>query len=328
MNKCIGIKDTAIKVFISLFLIFIFGSVDSPAADKVKTAQKEPIVIDFNDVVTRDDTPKDLSSMPPLKVAVAAMISPKFTYKYYLDLLNLIGRRMGREIVFIQKKTYSEVNEMIRQRALDFAFVCSGPYVSGSRSFGLEIIAVPVCNGEKVYYSYFIASQKSGIESMNDLRGKIFAFTDPMSNTGCQVPTYYLAKQNETPGHFFSKTFFTHSHDNSIRAVKSGIADGAAVDSLIFEFIKAESPDMTKSVKVIEKSPPYGIPPVVVHPMVDSETKEKLRSLFLTIHENPEGKKYLNNLHIDRFERGDDSYYKSVRELQDFLIKSSMPETE
>ena len=321
------LKVVTVNFYIFFLLLIILPSAKWQADDQNDSPQKKPIIVDFNDVVSKEDTPEEVTR-PPLKVAVAAMISPKFTYKYYIDLLNLIGRQMGREIVFIQKKTYSEVNEMIKNRALDFAFVCSGPYVSGSRSFGLELLVVPVCNGKKVYYSYFIAARDSGIESMEDLRKKVFAFTDPMSNTGCQVPTYYLAKKNETPESFFSKTFFTHSHDNSIRAVASGLADGAAVDSLIYEFIKIKNPDMTSNVKVIEKSPPYGIPPVVIHPMMDRETREKLRNLFLTIHKTPEGKKCLENLHIDRFEKGDDRDYDSVKELQNFLNKSFRSEAE
>lgn len=280
---------------------------------------QEPVKIDFNDIVKDTETPSNSAANSTLRIAVAAMISPKYTYKYYLELLHLIGTRMGREVEFVQKKTYAEVNEMLKQKQLDLAFICSGPYVTGRKDFGLEIIAVPVCHGEKVYYSYFITAQESGLKSFEDLRGKTFAFTDPLSNSGYMVPVYYLARRGETPEGYFEKTFFTHSHDNAIQAVANGLADGAAVDSLIFEFMRVQNPELTARIRIIDKSPPYGNPPVVVPPSTDPTIKLMLKKIFLSVHEDPQGKKILENLRIDRFVEGNDADYDMVLKLQDFL---------
>ncbi len=307
-------------LYVVLFLS-LFGTIPGPnaAESDLQDIQKTPEIIDFNDVVEKDVPEKTSHPVSPLKVAVAAMISPEYTYKYYLDLLKLIGENMGREVTFVQKKTYSEVNKMLKQRELDLAFVCSGPYVSGKKDFGMEIIAIPVCNGKKIYYSYFITSKKSGITSFDGLKGKTFAFTDPLSNSGFLVPSFFLAQRSETPESFFKKTIFTHSHDNSIHAVINGLADGAAVDSLIYEFIAVIDPKLIEKTVIIEKSSPYGIPPIVVNPSLDKDTKEGFRRFFLTIHETPEGKECLKKLHIDRFEEGNDADYESVRELQAYL---------
>jgi phosphonate transport system substrate-binding protein len=69
-----------------------------------------------------------------------------------------------------------------------------------------------------------------------------------------------------TPDTFFARTFFTYSHDNAIYAVADGVADGAAVDSLIYEFALLRDPDLANRVRIIHQSPPFGIPPVVVGP--------------------------------------------------------------
>lgn len=305
--------------FLLLLSMIILLSPAFAGNDTVIAKEKKPLKIDFNDVMEQDGAAPERNNRSKLKIAVAAMISPKYTYKYYQELLNLIGKRMGRSVSFVQKKTYSEVNEMIKKSELDLAFVCSGPYVSAKEEFGMEILAVPICHGERVYYSYFIASRTSSIRSFEDLQGKTFAFTDPLSNTGCMVPNYYLAKRGETPESFFFKTFFTYSHDNSIQAVADGLADGAAVDSLIFNFMQIKNPKLTEKTIIIEKSTPYGIPPVVVSPSMTPEMKEKLKDIFLSLHEHPEGKKTLNKLLIDRFVEGNDEDYKTVRELIHFL---------
>jgi len=223
------------------------------------------------------------------------------------------------KVVFVQRKTYAEVNDLVEERLVDLAFVCSGPYVTGNEKFGMEIVAVPVVKGEKYYHSYIIAGKDSPINSLADLRGKRFAFTDPDSNTGSLVPRYMLAQRDETPETFFKYTFYTHSHDNSIRAVADGRADGAAVDSLIWEFLDASDPEYAGLTKVVEKSPPYGIPPVVVHPGTDPALKKKLRDVLMTLREDPEGKAILVSLGIDRFGAPDKGAYDEVKRMQDWL---------
>jgi phosphonate transport system substrate-binding protein len=75
-----------------------------------------------------------------LKVAVAAIISPKETFIYYRQLLDYIGNKMGREIQFVQRKTYGEINELLAKSQIDLAFICSGPYVVGKEKYGFQLV--------------------------------------------------------------------------------------------------------------------------------------------------------------------------------------------
>jgi len=256
---------------------------------------------------------------PELRVAVAAMISPEPTKKYYDALLRLIGQRVGREVVFVQRPTYAEVNALLAERKIDVAFVCSGPYVTGREEFGMELLAVPVVGGEAVYRCYFIAHRDSDVESLDDLRGKRFALTDRLSNTGYLVPRYVLGRRGQTLESFFGETFFTRGHDNSIRAVAEGLADGAAVDQLVWDFLDAGDSVHTRRTKIVGRSPDYGIPPVVVHPELESDLKRRLREVFLSLHEEETSRDLLRRLRIDRFVEGDDAAYDSVRRMQLWL---------
>jgi len=249
------------------------------------------------------------------------MISPETIRAYYDELLDLIAGKMGRRARFSQRRTYAEVNDMVMKKEVDLAFVCAGPYTEGKKAFGMEMLVVPVANGKTVYHSYIIAGKSSPIRSLDDLRGKKFAFTDPQSNTGSLVPTYMLAKKGETPKSFFREVFYSNGHDNSIRAVADGQADGAAVDSLIWEFINRVDPELTGKTRIIAKSPPYGIPPVVVSAGLDEATKKRLKEIFLTLHEDNNAAPLLAKLQIDRFVEGNDAMYDSVREMSSWLEK-------
>lgn len=250
-----------------------------------------------------------------IKIAVSAMISPKDTLTVYHDILNYIGQKMGKKVELVQRKTYAEVNALVENKEVIAAFVCSGPYVDGHEKFGMELLVAPQMYGETVYYSYIVVSKDSPIQNFGELKGKTFAFTDPNSNTGKLVPTYILAKMGQTPDSYFAKYIYTGSHDSSIEAVAKKIADGAAVDHLIYEYIKTSNPAFTENTKVIEKHGPFGIPPIVVHPGLDPQVKSQLKAVLLGMDKDPEGKKIINKIMIEKFVEIEDSAYDSVREM-------------
>ena len=289
-----------------LALLFLYGC----------TQEGDTRVVDFTKTIPVARPGQGTSSHPSLRVAVGAMVSPKETFVYYRQLLDYLGNKLGKEVELVQRKTYGEVNELIGKGQIDLAFICSGPYATGKGKYGFELIATPEILGSHFYHSYLIVNQDSRIEHLEDLKGRVFAFTDPDSHTGKLVPTFWLAEKQERPESFFGKVIYTYSHDNSILAVAKGLVDGAAVDGLIWEFYQQKNPALTSSTRVIRKSEAYGIPPVVASHSFPPELKEPVRKFLFSMHEDPEGQKILRELMIDRFVAPQEEWYDSIRQLE------------
>lgn len=260
-----------------------------------------------------------------LTLCVGSMITPQDGYVYYRQLIDYLAEKLALHITALDPGSYDEVNRLLETGMADVAFICSGPYVQGHDRFGLTLLAAPVVNGEALYYSNLIVPRDSPARSLSDLRGKTFAFADPHSNSGAMVPMSKLADRGETPESFFSSFLFTYGHDRSVRAVADGLVDGAAVDSLIWDFLAANNPGLRKKVRVIERFGPYGIPPVVTANHLDPALRDSLQQIFLSMHNDPRGQDILKGMHIERFTRIDDSAYDSVRELQKFIEKQRKP---
>ncbi|MEW6531743.1 MAG: phosphate/phosphite/phosphonate ABC transporter substrate-binding protein [Thermodesulfobacteriota bacterium] len=259
----------------------------------------------------------------PLKVAVAAMVSPRETAATYRELLDYLGRRLGKEVQLVQRKTYGEINELLGTGHIDIAFICSGPYAAGRDRYGLHLVATPEVNGDHFYKSYLIVNASSSFRTLEDLRHRTFAFTDPDSNTGRLIPLHWLAGLGEQPDSFFEQTIYTYSHDNSILAVARGLVDAAAVDSLIWEYYARKMPSLTALTRVIKRSEPYGIPPVVASSFVLPDTRDKIRRVLLSMHGDPNGRKILDELLIDRFIEPRDEWYDSIRKLRADLVHAA-----
>lgn len=257
-----------------------------------------------------------------LKIGVAAMISPKETVKYYKELVDYIGKKIDIPVEMVQRESYDEMDTLLERGEVKVAFICSGPYVRDREKFGVELLVAPQSYGKPFYHAYIIVHKDSPLNSIDDLKGKSFAFTDPKSNTGKLVPTYMVAKKfNTTPEKFFSNIIYTKSHDKSIEAVAKKVVDGASVDSLIYDYIAKKNPVYTSLTKIIEKSPPYGIPPVVITRAFDPNLREKIKGAFLNMHNDPMGKRILEGIMVDKFIIPKDSDYDSVREMEMWLKK-------
>ncbi len=249
------------------------------------------------------------------------MVSPQKTISTYRQILHYLSDKLGMNVTMVQRKNYADMDELLKSNNVQIAMICSGPYVIDHEEFGVELLVAPVMYGKSFYHAYIIASIDANIDSLEGLRGKEFAFTDPKSNTGYIVPSYMLAKQNENPDSFFSKYVYSGHHSRSIEMVAQKIVDGAAVDQLVWEYMKKTSPDLIAKTKVVTVSPEYGMPPIVVHSSMDSKIKERIRNIFLEMHKDDLGWKVLEKIHIDRFTVPKDENYDSVRDMINWIEK-------
>jgi phosphonate transport system substrate-binding protein len=279
------------------------------------SGDSDQVVVDFSKTVPVARPGERASPTPPLRVAVAAMISPKETFDLYRQLLAYLGRKLNQDLEFVQRKTYGEVDELLRRGEIDLAFICSGPYVARKERSAFESLAVPEVHGSHYYQAYLIVNKDSPHQRLEDLRGRTFAFTDPDSNTGKLVPTYWLDQMQERPETFFSRIVYTYSHDNSILAVARNLVDGATVDGLIWEFYQEKNPSFTSKTRIIKKSEQFGIPPLVASRQLPAEAKERIRQILFSLHQDPEGKRILRELMIDRFIAPREEWYDNLRQM-------------
>ncbi|MEW6659781.1 MAG: phosphate/phosphite/phosphonate ABC transporter substrate-binding protein [Thermodesulfobacteriota bacterium] len=301
----INIAGFLTACFLALLVMAAAGCSEEP----------EKVSVDFSKTLPVARPAMPTNEAGTLRVAVAAMISPRETFIQYRQLLAYVTRKSGKDLEFVQRKTYGEINELLGKGEIDLAFICSGPYASDRDRRSFLPLAVPEVQGSTFYRSYLIVNRNSPYNKLQDLKGQTFAFTDPDSNTGKLVPTFWLAELNQWPETFFSQTIFTYSHDNSILAVARGLVAAAAVDGLVWEYYQATNPVFTSKTRIIKKSEPYGIPPLVVSRHLPAAERERLQQALLSMHQDQEGKKILAGLLIDRFLPLQEEWYEPIRSM-------------
>ena len=229
------------------------------------------------------------------------------------DWQHYFEEQLGLTVSFVQRQTYREVVDLLLSGQLDAAWLCGYPYVAHRDKF--ELLAVPVFEGEPSYQSYLIVpAGDDRTQSLTDLEQKVFAYSDPDSNSGYLYPQVKLINEGIAPRYFFAKTFFTWSHREVVKAVAEGVAQGGAVDSYVWETLAINEPELTRRTRIVAKSPSFGFPPLVVKRDLDPSRAERLRQAFLSMDRDSRGKSLLKKLNLDAFVPGEDASYDSIAE--------------
>lgn len=225
-----------------------------------------------------------------------------------------LERRLQRKVIFVQRASYREVVALMRSGKLDFAWVCGYPYVRNAQY--VSLLAVPVYKGKPVYHSYLIVPATDlQTRSIADLRDKIFAFSDPDSNSGYLVPVYDLHTIQLQVGTFFGKTFFTWSHRKVVEAVAAGVAQAGAVDGYVWDMLERQHPELTAQTRVVRESAKFGFPPFVAGKTVAPADVAAMRKVLMMMSQDAEGALLLHKLGLDGFVAGTQQMYSSITRM-------------
>ena len=263
-----------------------------------------------------------LAAMPMLSVkAETGTLRIGLTPVFLDDQLSFLTRwrvwlehRLKRSVVFVQRGSYREVTDLIRGGKIDFAWICGYPYVRYRHE--LRLVAVPVWRGRPYYQSYLLVpADDRKTASLLDLRGKVFAYSDPDSNSGFLYPQYRLTTLGEKSSTFFSRNFFTWGHRKVVEAVGVGLADGGAVDGYVWETLAEFHPALTRATRVIDRSPEFGHPPFVARPDISAAELQQFRSALLDMPADAEGRELLHLLRLDGFVAGQPSLFDEIARM-------------
>ncbi|WP_018864016.1 PhnD/SsuA/transferrin family substrate-binding protein [Thioalkalivibrio sp. ARh3] len=222
---------------------------------------------------------------------------------------------LERPVVFVQRGTYREITELVLNGRVDFAWLCGYPFVRYRDQ--LEILLAPVYGGRPLYRSYLIASaQDDWTNDLEDLRGRVFAYSDPLSNSGWLVTQAQLLEAGHDPDVFFRRTFFAGAHRNVVEAVAVGLAQGGAVDGYVYDALARLHPDLTAGTRVVWRSETFGFPPMVAYPEVDRELRAEFKATLKGMTESETGQELLDQFYLDGFREPEDGLYAGIERLK------------
>ncbi len=239
----------------------------------------------------------------------------------YEPLAAYLSEKTGVNIKLKVLTRYNNIIENFVSNDLDGAFFGSFTYTLAHAKLNVEPCARPVSlDGTSTYYGLIFVRTDSGIRTINDMKGKIFAFVDKATTAGYLLPLAFF-KENNIPDYstYFKETYFTGTHEDAVYDVLNKKANIGAAKNTVYYYLAAIDESIEKDLLILKRSPDVPENALALRKELDDTIKESLKEALLNMHNDDKGRRVLKNFRAKRFieTAGDDysSVYNYIKEI-------------
>lgn len=253
----------------------------------------------------------------PLRIVFIAYQNPNQLVEDVRPVVAYLEGRLGREVEYFTATDYAAVVEALRNETADVGFMGPLQYLMAHEHAGARPILGEIYSGSSSYRSRIFVRKDSGIRELKDLKGKNFAFVDPISSSGYLYPLEIfvdagLIENRDQTDRFFRRSYFAGGDEQALRAVLNGFVDAAGIGQYSFSLLRGEERDQVVS---IADSKPIPSHCVVVRQGLEEAAANSLRDALLALNEGEDRPllKYLYN--VDGYVAVDHQTFAGVEAL-------------
>jgi phosphonate transport system substrate-binding protein len=238
---------------------------------------------------------------PTLRVSAIPDEAPTELIRKFKPLGEYLQKQLGMEVKFVPVTDYPGTVEGLAAGHLDLVWYGGFTFVQARRRTGN---AVPLVQREEDarFHSRFITRAGSGIQKLQDLKGKTVAFGSPSSTSGHLMPRFFLLQAGLDPEKDFAKVAFSGAHDATAKWVESGKVDAGALNESVWNKLVEEKKIDPARVISFHTTPDFYDYNWTVRGDLDPKLAEKIRAAFLALDAaNPEHKAILDLQRTRRF---------------------------
>ena len=213
------------------------------------------------------------------------------------EVAELLKKETGLHFKTSVATSYAAVIEAMGAGKVDIGWLPTFSYVLAKDKYDIELLLIVQRFGSPFYRGQIMVRADSGINSLNDLQGKRFAFVDPASTSGHLYPKTLLLSKGFDPKTFFSKTVFAGSHNAVVFSIYKGEVDGGAAYDGSRAAVAKSYPDVFEKIKVLAYTKEIPNDTVSVRKELPEGLKVKLRNGLKKISDSPKGSKILKRLY-------------------------------
>jgi len=213
------------------------------------------------------------------------------------EVAKLLQKETGLHFKTSVATSYAAVIEAMGAGKVDIGWLATFSYVLAKDKYDVELLLVVQRFGSPFYRGQIMVRADSGINSLDNLQGKRFAFVDPASTSGHLYPKTLLLSKGLDPKTFFGKTIFVGSHNAVVLSIYKGEVDGGAAYDGSRAAVAKTYPDVFEKIKVLAYTKEIPNDTVSVRKELPEGLKVKLRNGLKKISDSPKGSKILKRLY-------------------------------
>ena len=248
-----------------------------------------------------------------LRVSAIPDEAPTELQRKFKPLGAYLEQQLGMKVEFVPVSDYAAVVEALASDRLDMAWLGGFTFVQTRLKTGNAIPLVQREQDEKFTSKYITANP--AVKSLQDLKGKTFAFGSVSSTSGSLMPRFFMQKDGIKPEDFFSRVAYSGAHDATVAWVQAGKVDGGVLNASVWDKLVAAGKVDTSKVVVLGTTPPYYDYNWTVRGNLDPALSAKIKAAFLALDPaKPADKAILDLQAASRFIPTQAENYTSIEE--------------
>jgi len=234
----------------------------------------------------------------------------------YKPLAEYIGKKLGREVKLYTVDTWEGLAKSLASGETDLSLMGPWGYVLPNHEAGAQVVSTILYEGKPEYFAIMVTHPKSGIKSVDDLKGRSFAFGDKGSTSGYLIPLHFLMTRGiPDPEKYFSKVLYT-KHQAIELSVTRGELDAGADYNRNRDAMIAEGLVKAADSVVFWTSPPLPNDAFAVSAALwkDKAFVQRLQAALAAVGGELKANPKLLPARYTGFVTKDNAYYKPIRD--------------
>ena len=249
-----------------------------------------------------------------LRVSAIPDEAPTELLRKFTPLGAYLEKEVGMKIAWTPVNDYPAVVEGLAGGKLDLAWLGGFTFVQARLRTGNANPIIQRAEDE-VFTSKYIVAAASTAKTLQDLKGKTFAFGSPSSTSGSLMPRYFLLQAGIDPEKDFSRVAYSGAHDATVAFVASGRADAGVLNASVWDKLIEKGDTNAKAVRVLATTPTYYDYNWTVRGNLEPALVKKIADAFLKLDpKNAAHKEILDLQRASKFIASKPENYKGIEQ--------------
>ena len=243
------------------------------------------------------------------------------------NTLKYVSEKIGYDINFYATTSYASVVEAMLSGFVDIGKLGPKIYiVAREKSKGSVHPIVATARPANMFYDkpcacYFgalVTKKGSGLTSIESVKGKVLALTDPGSTSGYAMPKALFPEMigGADLEDYFGRIFYSGTHSASARAIYHGKADSAFISLNTLERVITQGEVKKDDFNYLWRSPKIPMDVVTVNKnTMPPELIKKVKDAFEGMTESEEGRALLKEARYAAFTPSTDATFDPLRKI-------------
>lgn len=263
------------------------------------------------------DTPDPNAGAPdgPVRIAFVPSVEAGGIETHLDDFDRAVSEMLGHPVESAVVLSYTACIEQMAAGHFEAAMLPSSAYVMAHDRYDVQVRLKAVRNGSPTYRGQILTRVDSGIETLQDLVGRTFGFTEATSTSGHLYPKTLLIQNGIDPDNDLAETTFVGNHPAVILAVLNGRVDAGATYDDARERLLDTEPTVMDEIKIIAYTAEIPSDTVSLRSDCTGPFYDRFIEVLMEISQEGESSPFYSIYDIEELVPADDADYDPIREM-------------